>query len=321
MLRRHVLIATLPLFGPMGAQAAAFPERPIRIVLGFPPGTAADLLARALAQKVGETTGWSFVVDNRPGAGGQIAAQVVCKRAPAGYTLLLGALGAIAIAPAAFGKLPYSPTRELVGLNTVAGSDMVFVIPATLPAQTVVEYVALMRTRRHPVLFSTLGAGSPVHFGAEMFAAAAGFAAEPVHFRTGPDATAALATGDVQGGFASTAVAKMLVGTGKIRALATTAAQRTPLFPQLPTFVESGFAQLNFTSWFALFAPSGTPEPVRLAIEPAMLAALRTPDIVANLVDNGFTVMAGGAAQTQALLHSETERWAQVVKASGFKGD
>ncbi|HSW06780.1 Bug family tripartite tricarboxylate transporter substrate binding protein [Aquabacterium sp.] len=322
MQRRHLLTAALPLFTGLGrAQAAAFPEHAIRVVLGFPPGTAADLLARALTQKVSDSTGWRFVVDNRPGAGGQIAAQAVCKSPADGYTLLLGELGAIAIAPAAFSKLPYNPLRELSGLATIAGSDMVFLIPASLPAQTVAEYVALMRTRKHPVLYSTLGAGSPVHFGGEMLAAAAGFAAEPVHFRSGPDATAALASGDVQGGFASTAVAKLLVATGKIRALATTAAQRTPLFPQLPTFAESGFAQLNFTSWFALLAPSGTPDPVRQAIEQAMLAALRTPDIRARLIDNGFTEMAAGAEATQALVRSETERWAQVVKASGFKTD
>jgi len=322
MQRRHLLIAALPVLGPPGAaKAASFPEHPIRLVLGFPPGTAADLLARALTQQVSDSTSWRFVVDNRPGAGGQIAAQTVCKSAADGYTLLLGELGAIAIAPAAFSKLPYNPARELVGLNTLAGSDMVFLIPASLPVHSVPEFVALMRGRKNAALFSTLGAGSPVHFGGDMFAAAAGFAAEPVHFRTAPDATAALASGDVQGGFASTAVARMLVGTGKIRALATTAAQRTPLFPQLPTFAESGYAQLNFTSWFALFAPSGTPEPVRQAIERAMLTALQMPDIAARLVDNGFTVMAAGAQQTQALVRSETERWAQVVKASGFKAD
>jgi len=142
-----------------------------------------------------------------------------------------------------------------------------------------------------------------------------------VHFRTGQDAMSALASADAHGAFASTAVAQTLVATGKIRAIATTAAQRTPLMPQLPTFAEAGFAQVAFTSWFALFAPSATPEPARAALAKAALAALGEPSLRTRLQDAGLTVVGADAARTQAMINAEAERWSQVVKASGFKGD
>ena len=306
---------------PIDAPAAAWPERPLRLLLGFPPGTAADLIARALAQELTRAEGWTVVVDNRPGAGGQIATQAVAKSPADGCTLLLGELGSIAIAPAAFGKLPYDPARELLPLATLAASDFVFLVPASLSATSVADYVAALRARPDKALFSTLGAGSPVHFGGELFAAAAGFAVEPVHFRSAADATAALAAGDVQGGFASVAVAKMLVATGRIRALATTAAQRSPLLPQVPTFAESGYPTVAFTSWFALFAPTGTPEAAQQALSRAFLAALKTPELQGRLGDNGLLPLGGTIHTARALVAAETERWARVVRASGFKGD
>lgn len=320
MQRCKLMLGALSL-AASGLAQAAFPERPVKLVLGFPPGTSVDLVARTWGQKLGELLDQSIVVDNRTGAGGQIAANAVAKSAPDGYSLLLGEVGAIAIAPAAFSKLTYDPARELVGLCQVVSADFVFLAPASLPTQTLPEYVAWAKARGDKVNFLTLGAGSPVHFGGELFAHTAGFAVESVHFRAVNDAVAALAGGDVHGGFASTVVAKSLVATGRIRALATTAAQRTPLFAQLPTFSESGFPQVAFTSWFALFVPSGTPEPVRASLSRAALAALAVPEVQAKLQDAGFTVVAADAAQTQMLVKSETERWARVVKASGFKGD
>ncbi|HSV79363.1 MAG TPA: tripartite tricarboxylate transporter substrate-binding protein [Ramlibacter sp.] len=320
MHRREFIVGTAAL-AAAGLAQAAYPERAVKLVLGFPPGTSVDLVARSWSQKLGELLGQAIVVDNRTGAGGQIAAQAVAKSAADGYTLLLGEVGAIAIAPAAFSKLPYDPARDLVGLCQVVSSDFVFLVPASLAAQTLPEYVAWAKARREKLNFATLGAGSPVHFGGELFAHAAGFPVESVHFRNAGDAVAALAGGDVHGGFASTAVAKSLVATGRIRALATTTGQRTPLFRQLPTFGEGGFPQVAFTSWFALFAPAGTPEPVRASLSRAALAALAVPEVQAKLQDVGFTIVAADAAQTQKMVKSETERWAQVVKASGFKGD
>lgn len=320
MQRREFIVGTAAL-AAAGLAQAAYPERAVKLVLGFPPGSSVDLVARSWGQKLGELLGQAIVVDNRTGAGGQIAAQAVAKSAADGYTLLLGEVGAIAIAPAAFSKLPYDPARELVGMCQVVSSDFVFLVPASLAAQTLPEYVAWAKSRAGKLNFATLGAGSPVHFGGELFAHAAGFAVESVHFRAAGDAVGALAGGDVHGGFASTAVAKSLVATGRIRALATTAGQRTPLFPQLPTFGEGGFPQVAFTSWFALFAPAGTLEPVRASLSRAALAALAVPEVQAKLQDAGFTVVAADAAQTQKMIKSEAERWAQVVKASGFRGD
>jgi tripartite-type tricarboxylate transporter receptor subunit TctC len=320
MRRRTFLVATVAA-GAVPLARAAFPDKPVRLVLGFPPGTSVDLVARTWGQKMGELLGQPLVVDNRTGAGGQIAAQAVAKAAPDGYSLLLGEVGAIAIAPAAFSRLGYDPVRDLQGLCHVVSSDFVFVAPASLPAQTLPEYVAWAGARKDKLNFATLGAGSPVHFGGELFARSADFPVESVHFRAASDAVSALASGDVHGGFASTAVAKSLVATGRIRALATTAAQRTPLFAQLPTFAESGFPQVAFTSWFVLFAPAGTPEAARAEISRAALAAAAAPEVQAKLQEAGFTVVGADATQTHRMLKAEAERWAQIVKASGFKAD
>jgi tripartite-type tricarboxylate transporter receptor subunit TctC len=320
-MQRRDLVFCLAALGAAGLARAAYPDWPLKLVLGFPPGTGVDLVARTWGQKMGELLGQGVVVDNRTGAGGQIAAQTVAKSAPDGYTLLMGEVGAISIAPAAFSKLPYDPARELVGLCQAVSSEFVFVVPAALPAQTLAEFVAWAKARKDKVNLSTLGAGSPVHFGGELFAHAAGFPVESIHFRAASDATAALSSAEVHGGFASTAAARALVGTGRIRALATTAAQRTPQFPQVPTFAESGFPQVAFTAWFALFVPAATPEPVRASISKAALAALAAPEIQAKLQDAGFTVVAADAVQTQKMLKAEAQRWAEVVKASGFRGD
>nr|WP_315425855.1 tripartite tricarboxylate transporter substrate binding protein [uncultured Albidiferax sp.] len=319
MQRRDFMLGAAAL-GSTGLARAAYPERPVKLVLGFPPGTSVDLVARTWGQKLGELLGQGVVVDNRTGAGGQIAAQAVAKSLPDGYTLLLGEVGAISIAPAVSAKLPYDPARELVGLCHVVSSDFVFVAPASL-ASTLGEYVAWARARDDRVNFVTLGAGSPVHFGGDLFARAADFQVESVHFRTANDAVASLSSGDVHGGFASTTVAKSLVASGRIRALATAAAQRAPSFPQLPTFAESGFPRVVFTSWFTLFAPSAMPETLRESLSRAAITALAVPEIRARLQDAGFTVVGADAVQTQQMLKSEAERWAQAVKASGFKGD
>lgn len=324
MLRRTLLRATMlaPLLvAAFLAAAQDFPQRSVRLVVGFPPGTGPDVVARTLGQQLGERLKQTLIVDNVAGAGGQIAAQQVAKGTPDGHTLLLGEVGSISIAPATHAKLPYNPARELVPVSEVVRADFVLVVPATSTHTNVKALVAAARADKDKFNFGTFGAGTPGHFGAEMFATDAGFKIEPVHFRATGDAMTALINGSVQAAFVSTALAAPQVKGGKLRALATTAAQRSALLPEVPTFTEVGHPNVNFSAWFAVFAPAGTPGPVLDALNREVVAALQAPNVKKQLEDTGFTVLGTSRADTQRLLEAEAQRWAAVAKATGFRID
>lgn len=306
---------------PLAASAQAYPERPVRLTAGFPPGTAPDVAARLIGQKLGELLKQQVVIENKPGAGGQIATQAVAKARADGYELLLGEVGSIAIAPAAFSKLPYDPSKELVAVAEVVRSDFLLVVPANSPALTLADFIKAAKAKADRVNFATFGAGSPGHFGAEMLADAAGFKVEPIHYRATGDAVTGIVAGDVSGAFVSTALGVAQIKGGKMRALATTAPQRSTLLPEVPTFAEAGLPKVDFSAWFAIFAPAGTPAPVLDTLSRQLLAALQSPDLKTKLVEAGFSVTGRSRADTEAMVKAETQRWAAVVKATGFKGD
>ncbi len=303
------------------AQTSAYPERSPRLVVGFPPGTGPDVVARTVGQRLGELLKQTVVVDNRAGAGGQIAAQAVAKSAPDGYTVLLGEVGSITIAPAAYSKLPYQPARELTPIAELVRSDFVLVVPPAATARDLKGLLEIARAAKDGVNFATFGAGTPGHFGAVVLAEQAGFKVEPVHYRATGDALTALIAGDVQAAFVSTALAVPQIKAGKLRALATTAAVRAPQMPEVPTFAEAGWPRIDFSAWFMLFAPAGTPAAVLDTLNRQAVAALQTPELRQKLQDAGFTVTGGTRAEAEKLVRSETERWAAIVKATGFKAD
>jgi tripartite-type tricarboxylate transporter receptor subunit TctC len=325
MARRRPFIlapcALLALALPLAAAAQGFPERQLKLVVGFPPGTGPDIVARTVGQKLGETLKQTLVVDNRAGAGGQIAAQAVAKSPADGYTLLLGEVGSISIAPATYSKLPYDPAKELVPVTEVVRSDFILVVPAQSAAKDVKGFVGTAAAQRDRVNFATFGAGTPGHFGAEVFAEQGGFKIEPVHYRATGDAITALVSGDVQAAFVTTALAVPQVKAGKLRALATTASARSPLLPEVPTFAEAGLPKVDFSAWFALFAPAGTPAPVLDALQRGAVASLQAPDVKKLLQDAGFTVTGTSRTDSEQMLKSEAARWAAVVKTTGFKAD
>ena len=260
--RRSVLAAAfVPVLGPLPlvSRAQTFPDHPLRLAVGYAPGTAPDVLARLFALRLSEQLKQQVVVDNKPGAGGQIAASTVAKSAPDGYTLLLGEVGSIAIAPAAFSKLTYAPAKELTGISEVARVDFLLAVPANSPHKSVADFVKAARAQPGKVNFGTFGAGTSGHFGAEMFGEAAGFKVESVHYRNTGDAVTAILAGDVAGCFVSTALGVAQIKGGKMRALATTAPKRSSLLPDVPTFAEAGYPQIDISAWSALMAPQGTP--------------------------------------------------------------
>lgn len=320
---RHLLVSSLvslvALWAPIGAHSQGFPERPTRMVVGFPPGTGPDVVARLLGQRMGELLKHSVTIDNRAGAGGQIAAQAVAKSPADGYQYLLGEVGSIAIAPAAYSKLPYDPAKELAAVSEVVRSDFVLVVSAQSTTRDLKGFLGAARAAPDRVNFATFGAGTPGHFGAELLAEQGRFKVEPVHYRATGDAITALVAGDVRAAFVSTALAVPQVKGGKLHALATTAPVRSPLLPDVPTFAEAGLPKVDFSAWFALFAPAGTPPAVMDTLNRAAVTAVQTPEVKQKLQEAGFSVLGTTRGDAERMVRAETERWAGIVKAIGFK--
>lgn len=303
------------------ATAQSYPDRPMRVSVGFPAGTGPDLLARVVGQRLSELLNQPVVVDNKPGAGGQIATQLVAKSAADGYNLLMAEAGSVSIAPTAFEKLPYNPARELVGVAELAWADFVLVVPVISPYKTLAEMVGANKGKSRALNFATFGAGSPGHFGAVEFGTQADVKVEPIHFRSTGDAVTAIIAGDVDGAWVSTAVASAQLKGGKMRALATTAQTRSQLIPTVPTTAEAGMPSLRFSSWLAILAPAGTPEAALDTLSRGLVRTVQLPEVRQKLIEAGFTVTGAGRTETDRMLKAEALRWGSIVKTSGFKGD
>jgi len=303
------------------AAAAQYPESPVRLNVGFPPGTGPDIVARTLSLHLGPRLGQSVVVENRAGAGGQIAAQAVARSPADGYTLLLGEVGSISISPATYSNLKYDPARDFAPISEVVRADFALVVPAGSPYKDLAAFIEAGRTAADRFNFATFGAGTPGHFGAELFAREVGMQIEPIHYRSTGDAISALASEGVQAAFVTTALAAPQVQGGTLRALAVTGAQPSAVLPGVPTFAQAGHGKIDFGAWFALFAPQGTPPAVLDKLQAESAAALREPDAARTLAGAGFVVVGSDRQALQSLLESEARRWAEVVKATGFKAD
>lgn len=315
--RRAVLVAPLALPGLAAAQG--FPDRPVRIVLGFPAGTGPDLVARQLAEGLREAWPQGVAVDNKPGAAGHIAAQEVARAAPDGYTLLLGEVGQLAMAPSTHARIPYDPARDFAPIAEIAAADFAFVVPASLPVGDLAGFAAWAKAQPQ-VFLATFGAGTPGHFGASLLAAGAGAKAEAVHFRSTGEAMAAVLNGSqVQGMFGTVALVAPHVQAGRVKALAVTGTVHAPLLPGVPTVAEAGRPDLRFEAWFGLVAPAATPEPVQATLEAAVLKSLSAPALRRRLEETGFRVEPRGRADFARLIREETVRWAEVVRGTGFR--
>ena len=240
---------------------------------------------------------------------------------PDGRTLLLAELGSIAIAPAVHGRLPYRPERDLAVLSEVARTDFVLAVPASSRAYDLADLVAQARASDGRYYLATFGPGTPSHFGAELFARRAGFRMEAVHYRSSADALIGVASGDVQALFLTSVSALAQVDAGKIRVLATTASRRLPRLPDVPTFTEAGYPQIEFSGWFAFFVPAATPDALQELLAGEIVAAAHDPEVRRALQEAGFGVLGTPRAEAVRMVASETRRWAGVVRAVGFKID
>lgn len=313
--RRAVLGATLAM--PFAGAALAFPDRPVRLLVGFPAGTGPDLVARLMADALREAWPGGMVVENRPGAAGHIAAQEGVRAAADGHTLLFSEIGQLAMAPNTFARLSYDP-RQLAPVARVATADFAFVVPTALPVTDLDGYVAWAK-QRPQVFMGTFGAGTLGHFGAVMLAQQAGFTQESVHFRATGEGMTAILGGEVQGMFGSIALVAPQVRGGRLRALATTGATRSPLLPEVATMAELGRPGLGFESWFGVTAPVATPAPVLATLEAAILRAIASPANRTRMEEAGFRLGLQDRAAFAEQIRADTQRWAEVVRQTGFR--
>ncbi len=303
------------------AVAQTYPSKPIRVIVPFPPGGGTDIIAREIAQKTAALTGWNFIIDNRPGSGGNLGVDAVAKSAPDGYTLALGQSSNLAINPTLYTKLPYDPVRDLAPVGLMASSPMVLVVAAQSPHKSLADVLAAAKARPGSLNFASPGNGTVAHLSGELLQKTAG-----VKFTHIPYKGAAQAVTDILGGQVDLYMSSIptLIGqvrSGKMRALAVTSIQRVDDLPQTPTVAESGYAGFESGTWFGFVAPAGTPPEIVATLNKEFAKALGAPDLKKKLSDQGAEVLGGTPEQFAQLIRSDIARWAPIVKASGAKLD
>jgi tripartite-type tricarboxylate transporter receptor subunit TctC len=312
------LLATLTAAVPFGAFAQGFPNKPIRLVVTFPPGGAPDTLARIFADKA--QLGQSIVIDNVPGAGGNIGADKVAKSPADGYTLVMATVGTHSINGSLYSKMPYDMVKDFVPVTHVASTPNLLVVNNDLPVKTVAELVTYLKANPNKLSFGSPGIGSSVHVSGELFKSLTGTSMQHVPYKGRQFAIPDLVGGSIQLMFDNMPSALPMAKEGKIRAVAQTGAKRSAAAPDVPTVAETvpGF---EATSWFAVFAPAGTPRDVVMKLNAEIQRVFKLPDVVDKLKSLGLEPWLTTPEELTAYQQKEIAKWAKVVKDSGAKAD
>ena len=309
----------LLLLAVLAAQPAAAQEGVVRIVLGYPAGATSDILSRLLAEHMRGSIGRPVIVENKPGAGGQIANEVVKAAAPDGATLLMTPVATMAIFPHSFaGKLRYDPLKDFAPVAHLSNFQLGFGVGAAVPAKTLAEYVALVKKDRKYGFYGSAAPGSLPHFFGVMFARAAGIELTHVPYKGTAPVMQAIAGGEISAISTVAADIGTLVKSGKARLLAVSGEKRAAAFPDVPTFKESGY-DLVALPWYALFAPAGTPHAIIDKYSAAAIAAVHDPAMRHKLEDMGLEPTGLGPAELGRILKADYDKWGPVIRASGFK--
>ncbi|PVY80552.1 tripartite-type tricarboxylate transporter receptor subunit TctC [Cupriavidus alkaliphilus] len=320
--RRQALIA-LAAACAAGASASAlaqsWPARPLRMVVPFPPGSSPDLIARILTEKLATALGQPVVVENRPGAGGNIGTGMVARAAPDGYTLLFTINGPLVTAPTLSRNLNYDPFRQLAPVTLVATSPNVLVVDARLPVHNLREFVALARSRPGELNYGSPGNGSASHLAMEQLKAMAGVDLQHVPYPGFPQITTAMVGGQVQAAFMVPAIAMPQVNAGKLRVLAVTTTGRTAVLPSVPTVAESGYPGFEAISWQAVLAPAGTPQAVIDRLYRELVAIIGSADVRDKMRAQYFVPAGTAPASLRQTMASEKARWDKVIRAAGVQ--
>jgi len=314
-------VAALVLAASPCALAQAWPSKPIRIVVPFPAGGATDIMARAAAQKMTEAWGQSVVVDNRPGAAGNIGAELVARSPNDGYTMLMGTVGTHAINASLYAKMPYDHVKDFAPVMLVAAVPNVLVVHPSVPANSVAELVAYGKANPGKLNFASSGSGTSIHLSGELFKVSTGLTMQHVPYKGSAPALTDLVGGQVQLMFDNLPPSLPHIKAGRLRALAVTTAARASALPDVPTVAESGLPGFEASSWFGLLAPAGTPADVVAKVNGELARWIATPEAKEKMAAIG-AIAAGGTPEDFAKhIAAETAKWARVVKESGAKVD
>jgi tripartite-type tricarboxylate transporter receptor subunit TctC len=307
------LIACAAAALPQLASAQAYPSKPVRMIVPWPPGGGTDIVARTVAHKMSEIMGQQVFVDNRPGAAAIIGTEAASKAAPDGYTLLMGNLGPNAANAALYKSLPYDVVRDFVPISLVATAPYIMVVHPSVQANSVKEFIELAKSNPGKLNFGTGGIGSPPHLATELFLMLAGIKMEHIPYKGGAAHTTALVAGQVQLTLNSPLEVLPHARSGRLRALAITTAQRSDMAPELPTLAEAGVPGYEFLVWWGLFAPAGTPGDLAAKLNEHTVSALRAPDVRERLVKLGANVVGSSPEEFGAYIKSEVAKWTKVV--------
>jgi tripartite-type tricarboxylate transporter receptor subunit TctC len=319
MMRRVVAFAAL-LAAAATAIAQPYPSRPVRLIVGFTPGGGVDINARMLAPKLSEYLGQQVIVENRPGAGTNIANELVAKSSPDGYTLLINT-PAVAINMALYRNLPFDTLRDFAPVSVFSESPNVLVVNAKLPAHNVKDLVAMARSAPGKLNYSSAGVGTTQHLAAELFKLRTGTFIVHIPYKgTAPSLTGLIA-GEVDLSFANIPSIQAHVKSGRLRALAVTAAKRDPQLPDVPTMKEAGVEGVEVVVWYGVLAPAGTPREIVQKLADGIQRAAHEPDVRKRMLEQGAVTVGNTPEEFGKLLHEEVTRWAEVVKVSGARAD
>jgi len=305
-----------------GAEAAdTYPSKPIRFVVAFPPGGGTDLVARTIAPRLAERLAQQVVVDNRPGAGGNLGTEIVAKSAPDGYTMLMGSVGPLAINASLFARLPFDPLKDLAPVTLAASTPNILVVHPSLPVASVHELIALAKARPGAINFASSGQGTPAQLAGELFNSMAGVKMVHVPYKGAAPALADLLGGQVQVMFSTMPPALPHVTAGRLRALAVASLKRSPAAPGLPTIDEAALPGFEATTWHGVMVPAATPSAVVAKLHGDIVAVLRMPDVTERLSSQGAEAIGSTPQEFASYIKTETAKWAKVIRESGAKAE
>jgi tripartite-type tricarboxylate transporter receptor subunit TctC len=320
MTRRHALLLaalTLAAAAAPHAFAQAWPTKPIRLIVPFPPGGSTDIIARIVAQKMSERLGQGMVVENRGGAGGTVGTDVVAKAPKDGYTIGVASTSTHVVAPSTYLKLPYDPVKDFAPISLMAISPYLLVVNPAVEAKTLKELVVLAKKSPGKMNYASAGSGSTTHLAMEMLKNAAGMFIVHIPYNGNGPAGGAVVAGQVEVLFGSLPAVLPFVKSGRVRALAVGSLKRSPSLPEVPTVAESGYAGFDASLWLALTAPAGTPAPIVERLHKELHAVISAPDTVTALSNAGSEPLLSSSAELGALIRDGVEKYAKIVRQAG----
>jgi tripartite-type tricarboxylate transporter receptor subunit TctC len=319
MTRRTLLLAALLLPALAFAQAASYPSRPVRMIIPAAPGGNPDLLARMLSQKLADALGKPFIVENVPGAGGVVAAEMLAKAAPDGHTIMLGDSGALAINIALNSKLGYQPLRDFAPVTSLSLVPTVLVVHPAVPANTLAEFIALAKSRPGAINYGSAGGGSIHHLTMAIFAARVGIDVVHVPYKGGTALVGGVMAGDVQAGFSGIPNVQQAIRSGRLRVLGISTARRSVSLPDVPTFNELGISGFDVATTIGVQVPAGTPRDIIAKLQATIARALREKDLVDRAQNLGMEISENGTEAYAQFMREDLARYAAAVKAAGIK--